>query len=637
MGELSFFSSGGSSKKGSLYSDFLAHANKAAGKRPFDKQHLYEVIKEVEFKHNVYEHVRHAQSLIRVCDKFNIRHPYRWSDDYIEFMATFKEDEASETKKIERDGLIALIRAGKATIGGKVAASGGGGASGGAVKPAVKPAASGGAVKPAVKPAASGGRVKAVAQLVQGQPPASGGAAKPAAPSASNDIIVVGTKDTKKLAPPTTIYVVKPEDEIIFLAVPSHENAAVPDAMGALSPTFFRFKDFMQNKEQNEATTYPQEVFDFFKNFIGFNNLQLCGVRDAEVKIKGLPEDLSEYVVSRTMVRKYMQVGVNQYEDHEPAPAYAPRQGPITMSLTEALKSFTDERKLRDYFQELEKMYEVQQEQRRREEQEKIKKTFIDKFFGQEFPDDITFRHEEYIRLKNEGVITEKEYLDLCEEHCVKIMKAGGVMDTGGNLLVEPKKDVKEFLGAFTPILGWVTPSIIDAYLDERDKILKLREDAGDIRFNEQFEQENRKTLKQYVQDSQVPGLWPLFETAYKNYIRNKELVDSIREAARKVAHVPPNAAEPGPINPRPVDPPSPPRGDGGGLGYSPTSPDFSHAKKKARRSADSTLVDQAPATFELLRGERNRKPGEKFNPRAVSNRASRTQTRNTSPAPGDN
>ena len=634
--------------KDPLYKDFHEFAQEAVAALPagklFDKKHLETVIKKLEFKHNIYSYKKHWGSFKTVCDKLGIRHPYQWSDEYTKFMAKFNEATASEVEKLKRGGLIAAIISGKAkpagSGGGKSAARGDGKASDGtkAVKK-VKPSASGGAGMPAASdgagmPAASGGPAKPAASGGGG-----GGSKHAAKAAASSNKIVVGTEHTKMLAPSKTVYVVKPKDEIIFLAVPAHEKNVVPEAMGMLQPTYFRFKDFMLNKEILDQCTFPPEVHAYFENMTGYNNFKLCGVRDVEVDITDLPDVLKQYVISRAMVRKYMQVGLNQYEDHEPSPAYSPRSGPIAVGLTAALNSFTDEHKLNDYFDELEKMFEEQQELRRREQNDKIKQAFIADFFTSDEPDEIRLRHTEYLRLKELGVITEKEYLDLCEKHAINIMKAGGVTQKPDNIIIDSKEEVKTLLEAFVGIVAWLNPGVIDHYLEKREEILKLRDDAGDIRFNEKFEKENKQTLKEHVEDSQVPGVWPLFDKAYNSYLRNLELVKSIREAARKVVQEPEvqsNPVEPqSPKNAQPQSPvPGSPRGEGGAMGYANSSPDVGHAKKKARVSVDGQLTTSE--FIPLKRGDRPRKSVDKLNPRPVSTRNSRGNTRHNSPGPDD-
>ena len=640
-----------------MYKDFIKFANEVEETLPagklFDKEQVLAVIRKVEFEHNVYLYSKHGKSLKTICDNLKIRRPYEWSDEYIKFMATYDKKTATQDEKDIRSGLMAKIRAAAAkpagSGGGKSAARGDGKASDGtkAVKK-VKPSASGGAGMPAASGDGGGASKPAAKPAASGD----GGASKPAAvkpaasskhaakAAASSKTIVVGTKDTEKLAPPKTVYVVKPKDEIIFLAVPAHEKNVVPEAMGMLQPTFFRFKDFMLNKEILDKCTFPPEVHEYFENMIGYNNFKLCGVRDVEVDITDLPDVLKQYVISRAMVRKYMQVGLNQYEDHEPSPAYSPRSGPIAVGLTAALNSFTDEHKLNDYFDELEKMFEEQQELRRREQNDKIKQAFIADFFTSDEPDEIRLRHTEYLRLKELGVITEKEYLDLCEKHAINIMKAGGVTQKPDNIIIDSKEEVKTLLEAFVGIVAWLKPGIIDHYLEKREEILKLRDDAGDIRFNEKFEKENKKTLKEHVEDSQVPGVWPLFDKAYNSYLRNLELVKSIREAARKVVQEPEvqsNPVEPqSPKNAQPQSPvPGSPRGQGAAMGYANSSPDVGHAKKKARVSVDGQLATSE--FIPLKRGDRPRKSVDKLNPRPVSTRNSRGNTRHNSPGPGDN
>jgi hypothetical protein len=655
IGELSFFSSGGSDP---LYKDFIKFANEVEETLPagklFDKEQVLAVIRKIEFEHNVYLYSKHGKSLKTICDNLKIRRPYEWSDEYIKFMATYDKKTATQDEKEIRSGLMAKIRAAAAkpagSGGGKSAARGDGKASDDTkaakkVKPAAsggpdKPAASGGgggASKPAaVKPAASGGGGGA-SKPAAVKPAASGGgggskhAAKAAAPSHT---IVVEMGDTKLFAPPATVYVIKLNGKHIFLAVPTHEQDVVPEAMGPLNPTFFSFEDFLKNVEQDENCIIPLEVHSYFDNFIGYNNFRLCEVQKEHVDITGIPDILQQYVTTRATVHKYLQVGINQYEDHESSDAFAPRSGPVKVGLTMALK-FTDEHSIKDYFDELEATYKDAQEEKKREENNKVKQAFIAEFFKSEEPDDIRVRHAEYKRLKELGVIEEEEYLKLCEKHATDIMQAGGVLQKSDNIIVDSKEEVKTLLEAFVGIVAWLTPGIIDHYLEKREEILKLRDDAGDIRFNEKFEDENKKTLKEFVEDSQVPGLWPLFDKAYNSYLRNLELVKSIREAARKVVQEPevqPNPVEP---NAQPQSPvPGSPRGQGAAMGYANSSPDVGHAKKKARVSVDGQLA--AREFIPLSRGDRPRKSVDKLNPRPVSTRNSRGNTRHNSPGPDD-
>lgn len=648
IGELSFFSSGGSDP---LYKDFIKFANEVEETLPagklFDKEQVLAVIRKIEFEHNVYLYSKHGKSLKTICDNLGIRRPYEWSDEYIKFMATYDKKKATQDEKEIRSGLMAKIRAAAAkpagSGGGKSAARGDGKASDDTkAAKKVKPAASGGPAKPAaVKPAASGGgggasKPAAVKPVASGGGGGSKHAAKAAAPSHT---IVVETSDTKLFAPPATVYVIKLNGKHIFLAVPTHEQDVVPEAMGPLNPTFFSFEDFLKNMEQDENCVIPLEVHSYFDNFIGYNNFRLCEVRKEHVDITGIPDILQQYVTTRATVHKYLQVGINQYEDHESSDAFAPRSGPIKVGLTMALK-FTDEHSIKDYFDELEATYKDAQEEKKREENNKVKQAFIAEFFKSEEPDDIRFRHAEYIRLKGLGVIEEAEYLKLCEKHATDIMQAGGVLQKSDNIIVDSKEEVKTLLEAFVGIVAWLNPGIIDNYLEKREEILKLRDDAGDIRFNEKFEKENKKTLKEHVEDSQVPGVWPLFDKAYNSYLRNLELVKSIREAARKVVQEPEvqsNPVEPqSSKNAQPQSPaPDSPRGEGGAVGYSNSSPKNGPNKKRARVSVDGQLA--AREFIPLSRGDRPRKSVDKLNPRPVSTRNSRGNTRHNSPGPGDN
>ena len=566
MGEICYLSSRVGTKLGKEF--FKRAAKKATEKNPFNHVHLGEVIEETEFDYDYYDKPRHAGSIARACVEFRVGLPYEWTDEYKTFMHTFHKDTASDLQRAQRNHLIEVMKAAgrpkklpeSAKPGSSSKAEGAGKAPSSKAGASKAPAPAAGASK-APAPTAGASKAPAPAAGASKAPaPAPGAGKAPSSKSKSSDGSTGGGKSTAggsggvmpSAGAAGPVHAVGPivkitKEHVIRLTPPKHVIAVKVSRGGErnyihLVVEDVDFKEVMQKLETYDTLTYEDflkdhyydkeqesipEVSKYFENTVGWKNFIRFEIPSVEIDTMDLPEDLKIYVVSRLMLRAYMEAGVNEYEKHEIGPM---QPLPITSNLHQVCHDFGNMRGLANYFDKIEDIRQEQEAEKKRKANADAKKKFFENFDDIITADKLRARHDDYIRLKNEGVITQAEYYDRLDLQTTEVMQKAGVTKHNYSAVMLNNDEMTAMLTVFTELTPRFTVETINAYIWERDDKIKLCSQAADVKFNKKFENDYGESLKDFIEASAVPGIWPIFEKDYNAYLMQKELAEKLEK-----------------------------------------------------------------------------------------------------------
>ena len=391
------------------------------------------------------------------------------------------------------------------------------------------------------------------------------------------------TVDASRFDPPVYIYAMLDRlDGIKFLAVPEDDVRMAEDFMGE---AWIRYDEWIPKKvdlDNLDENDDRDQVTGFFQNDVGLRTLKFLA-KKYTVKKDSITEELQQYLVSRKMLYNYMTVGGNTFLDLHVIPE-------VGNLLHEAREEFCSEG-CRDTLKEaiehkLQEIEAYEKAEKLKENRARLVK-FQGTFLQHTTKAQMDARHVEYQALLREEIIHPGEYKNLLEQQARKIMANGGVTDNGVSKFIASNEDMRTKFAELNEYMETVQDDAIDAYLHVREDLIHFGKRVGDMEFHRQFIVEHGTNIKEYIQRSNIPELWEMFEKDFQQYERaveledlKKQLADIQRALAQRSA---PAAAEAAP----------PSSGDGGAVGPEQSViPDSQEQAELADPPGDGGAVD---------------------------------------------